>query len=113
MGAQVGTGKSSSIAYWVTEFRCPSVVIQHSTRFPRLQFPALVYFIYLGEYCDGGRGCKWEMGATYNLIALLAYIFGAFFLGCMGSKPRERWEQDRPVRDIEEGPRNDPKRYRW
>jgi hypothetical protein len=78
---------------------------------------ALVFFIYMGEYCDNGRGCKWEYGATEAVCACAAYIFGSLFSGCMGDKPREKWEETRreknPQRYEEEAPSSDPKKYRW
>jgi hypothetical protein len=81
---------------------------------------AMVFFIYMGEYCDNGRGCKWEYGATQAVIAVAAYVFGSLFSGCMGDTPREMWDERRreqyPERyeQKEHAPQSsDPKKYRW
>ena len=76
----------------------------------------MVFFIYMGEYCDNGRGCKWEYGATEAVIACAAYIFGSLFSGCMGDEPREKWRAARRESEREEqAPQSssDPKKYRW
>lgn len=49
---------------------------------------ALVYFLYMSEYCTDGN-CAWAQGATYNVIAQGLYLGSSIMAGCMGEKPRE------------------------
>jgi hypothetical protein len=48
---------------------------------------ALVYFLYMNEYCTDGN-CGWGQGATYNVIAQGLYLGSSILAGCMGEKPR-------------------------
>jgi hypothetical protein len=49
---------------------------------------ALVYFLYMSEYCTDGN-CAWAQGATYNVIAQGLYLGSSILAGCMGEKPRD------------------------